>query len=76
MNERAPVQGETHDPQGRRVHRPSGTISWEEHVCAWNVYAEKYGTGQSAQRIADRGGFSWYELIALLGHDPLTWEPT
>jgi len=72
---RAPVQGELrHDPSGRPA-RGLGTISWEEHEQAWALYAGKYGRDQSAQRIAERGGFGWHELVDLLGHEPTTWAP-
>ena len=70
---RAPVQGE---PQRHlRPSRGPGTISWEEHERAWAAYAQQYGRDQSAQRIADRGGFGWYELVELLGREPTTWAP-
>jgi hypothetical protein len=51
-----------------------GTISWEEHEQAWREYARRYGTSQSAERLAQRGGFSWWELVDYLGHEPTTWE--
>lgn len=70
---RAPVQGE-HRGTGRERRGP-GTIAWTEHEQAWAIYSRKYGRDQSAQRIADRGGFGWYELIELLGHEPATWVP-
>lgn len=72
---RAPVQGE-HDNKGRRTGRGPGTISWAEHEKAWSVYAHRYGgSGQSAQRVAERHGFSYDELQLFLGHDPETWVP-
>jgi len=46
----APVQG----------HSPG--IPWSLHVRAWNAYSAKYGKQQSAERIAERGGFSASEL--------------
>lgn len=67
---RAPVQGD----HGRRG-RPRGTIAWDEHVEAWNDYAKRYGTSQSAERIAERGGFGYEELIDHLGREPHTWKP-
>lgn len=81
MAERAPVQGQgswwlSH---GHRGHQPTdhepGTIAWHEHVEAWNAYAKLFGSDQSAERIAERGGFGWGELVSLLGHEPATWEP-
>jgi hypothetical protein len=61
--------------QGSRV----GTVPWDVHVAAWQVYAALGHGDQSARRIADRGGFSWTELTMLLaerqvyGADP--WGP-
>lgn len=55
--------------------RGPGTISWGEHLLAWNAYAARYGVDQSAERIVERGGFGYSELVALLGHEPKTWEP-
>lgn len=63
----APVQGEM------KPRRLPGFISWEEHLEAYTVYARKYGNGQSAQRIAERGGFGYKEVTNLLGHEPKTW---
>lgn len=51
-----------------------GSISWVEHEEAWMGYAARY-PGQSAQRMAERGGFSWWELCEFLGHAPTTWRP-
>lgn len=69
---RAPVQGVLRG--GRWVHLP-GTVAWEEHERAYLVYAARYGTGQSAQRIAERSGFGYDEITQLLGHPPTTWRP-
>lgn len=72
---RAPVQGD----EGRRRHgdgfRGPGTISWEEHCLAWSFYAQRYGREQSAERMAERGGFGFQEMTDLLGHEPKTWSP-
>lgn len=51
----------------------SGTISWAEHEEAWEAYARRYGRGQSAERIQERGGFAYCELLDLLGRAPTTW---
>ena len=67
---RAPVQGE----HNKRDRGP-GTIAWDEHVLAWSAYAVRYGRDQSAERIAERGGFGYAELTSLLGHEPKTWAP-
>ena len=63
----APVQGDG--------SHPPGTVAWSEHLSAWEAYRAKYGNDQSAARIADRGGFSYGEIAAFLGHAPATWEP-
>jgi hypothetical protein len=68
---RAPVQGER---RGRDESIPPGTVSWEEHVAAWKVYSERFFNGQSAERIAEHGGFAYSELVELLGRAPKTWE--
>lgn len=44
---------------------PAGQIPWALHELAWEEYARQ-GHMQSAQRIADRGGFSWAEIVACL----------
>jgi len=80
--ERAPVQRETcgYLPRRCKEHpvddprHSAGTIAWEEHVEAWNDYAKRYGRDQSAERLAQRGGFSYSELVDHLGHAPVTWE--
>lgn len=69
---RAPVQGE-HDTR-RGPAKPSGTIAWEEHLAAYEGYAARYGRSQSAERLAARGGFGWWELVDFLGHEPTTWS--
>ena len=72
---RAPVQAETYGSLGRApVFRPEGSILWWEHERAWAKYAERHGTEQSAERIAERGGFGYGELISLLGREPETWR--
>jgi hypothetical protein len=74
---RAPVQAER-DPlhrEDRARDKPYGSVKWEEHLAAWTQYALRFGSSQSAGRIAERGGFGYYELTALLGHEPKTWQP-
>jgi hypothetical protein len=62
--DRAPVNG-----------APYGTIDWAEHCDAWEVYASRH-SGQSALRIAERGGFGLWELCDQLGRAPQTWQPS
>lgn len=81
---RVPVQGsgpyqlpEDHPARrsytGTHVKHP-GTILWEEHVEAWEVYAKRYGRSQSAERIAQRHGFDYSELVLYLGREPVSWR--
>lgn len=59
---RAPVQANS-------GYTPAGTISWEVHEQAWANYAACGHGSQSAERMAERGGFSYCELqCALAGH--------
>jgi hypothetical protein len=66
---RAPVQRDQDHGKG------PGSITWAEHLLAWSGYAARYGTSQSAERMAERSGFSYGELIMFLGRLPETWEP-
>ncbi len=70
---RAPVQGEGWSPR-KAGYRAPGTITWAEHLEAFEVYAKRYGRDQSAERLAERGGFGFGELTMLLGHEPTTWR--
>jgi hypothetical protein len=73
---RAPVQADVRRDAGDRSKAlKPGTISWGEHEVAWRAYAERHGRDQSAERMAERGGFSYGELIMFLGHEPATWQP-
>lgn len=67
---RAPMQGE-YD----RARKPDGTIAWSEHLECFAAYAAYWGNGQSAERMAERGGFGFYEFVRLVGHEPKTWRP-
>lgn len=64
LERRAPVNGE-----------PFGTISWAEHVEASAAYRDRFRNEQTAERIAERGGYGWQELQDFLGHKPKTWLP-
>jgi len=55
--------------------KPAGTISWEEHCEAYAAYHAEHGGWQSADRIAQRGGFCYAELVEFLGREPATWRP-
>ena len=71
MNERinTPVQMPHNGwvPHGIRFRIP-----WRIHLKAWQEYAKNH-SGQSAEELANRGGFGLEELIYLLaGENPLT----
>jgi hypothetical protein len=74
---RVNVQGEHRSPTGEVLQPslPAGTITWAEHLEAWYAYDRKWRCGQTAERLAERGGFSFNELCELLGHAPTTWQP-
>ncbi len=49
--------------------RDAGTVPWDVHLQAYETYRRFLGDSQSAERIAERGGFSYRELQCLLaGH--------
>lgn len=61
----APVQGRD------RIYR----IPWRIHAKAAKVYND-FGHGQTAERLAERGGFGLEELILLLaGENPYSTPP-
>lgn len=67
---RAPVQ------PSRGVPFPT-SVAWHFHERAWSQYAACFGRSQSAERIAERGGFSAMELVMfMLGKDPGSGRPT
>lgn len=70
---RAPVQGSR--ARQDRPGRAEGSVTWTEHLEAYSGYAQRYGSSQSAERLAERGGFGYYEMAELLGHEPTTWLP-
>lgn len=51
---------------GRVPHGIRFRIPWRIHKKAWEEYAKHFGTIQSAERLAARGGFGLEELIYLL----------
>lgn len=69
MSERknAPVQV---PHNGRFPHGLKFRVPWRIHLKAWEVYHKSY-PDQSAERLADRGGFGLEELIYFLaGENP------
>ena len=59
--ELALVQGERPSRYARRGVAP-GKVPWDVHVRAWEGYARQFGCEQSAERIAERGGFGYREM--------------
>ena len=80
-DDRVPVQGDGMywlsesdlRKRGLRAHEP-GSVARSEFTLAHLMYMIGGGT-QSANRILERGGFSFFELTNLLGHEPETFEP-
>lgn len=62
---RFPIQAE--DVGRHHPRRPAGTVPWSVGVAAWERYAARYGRDQSAERIAERGGFGHGEMHTFLG---------
>jgi hypothetical protein len=48
------------------IHNDPCTIPWWLAEEAYKVYSAKYGTYQSLERLAERGGFGRKELLLLL----------
>ena len=69
---RAPGQGDL--GRGGWIH-PPGTISWSDHLRVYEAYRMIHGSSQSAERIAERQGFGWSEIVLLLGRIPDSWQP-
>jgi hypothetical protein len=69
VERRAPVQARYGPTPIRR-----GSIAWSEHLKAYKAYSAAHGNSQSAERIAERGGFGYNEIVTLLGAEPKTWR--
>jgi len=69
-----PIQGgtyrdkETLDYARPIKHYKSGDIPWWLAVEAYQYYSKLYGSSQSLERLAERGGFGREELLWLLRH--------
>lgn len=64
----APIQMPHH---GHTPHGLQFRVPWRIHKKAWEQYARLGHGSQSAERLAERGGFGLTELIILLaGEDP------
>jgi len=47
-------------------HHPACTIPWWLAEIAYTEYSRRYGTSQSLERLAERGGFGREELLSLI----------
>lgn len=72
---RAKVQADHANSRTGRAPHAAGTVTWAEHLQAYTAYAAINGSSQSAERIDERQGFSYWEMADLLGHEPETWRP-
>lgn len=48
------------------VQRPAGQVPWGIAELAYAEYVKVQGYGQSLEKLAERGGFGWTELVRLL----------
>lgn len=73
---RAPVQGDDcwYLPHRYPNAKPPGTIAWSEYLSIYEVYAKRYGRDQSPERLAERGGFGYAEIVLITGKEPTTWQ--
>lgn len=62
---RFPIQAPD-DTSSRYTYPEYRTCSWALAEIAYRRYAEQFGTGQSLERMAERGGFGALEMIKLL----------
>lgn len=47
--------------------RDGPDIDWITAEKIYKVYSELYGTQQSLERLAERGGFGWTEVSLMFG---------
>ena len=59
-----PIQG--HRGDTRNQDKQQCIIPWWLAEKAYEVYSKQFGTMQSLERLAERGGFGRYELTQLL----------
>ena len=60
---RFPIQGETRHREDRTLeHVPPSSVPWSEAEHAYTTYSMIYGTMQSLERLAERGGFGIEEF--------------
>src|SRR5688572_23577436 len=76
-----PIQGERRCESGRYgepnryVTLPRLRIPWSVAEIAYRYYSHKYGTDQSLERLAERGGFGRDELAEFLAGAATLPEP-
>lgn len=67
---RCRVQGESYrlldEDGGKMIHIPASTIPWEVAELAYPAYCANGGSGQSLERLNERGGWGRGELLWLL----------
>ncbi len=65
-----PIQAEYVDENGKKLkpqhHKQVSAIPWWLAEEAFKEYKRRYMSGQSLERLAERGGFGRYELLDLL----------
>lgn len=49
-----------------RHKRSAGSVPWSVAEVAYQTYSKLYGSNQSLERLAERGGFGWSELVNLI----------
>ncbi len=63
-----PIQGELRAPEGQNGR---STIPWWLAKIAYKEYSRRYGSDQTLERIAERGGFGRKELLMFLTPESL-----
>lgn len=63
-----PIQGSTSyvNDDGQRIRPRSSKIPWWLAEIAYEYYSKRYGTQQSLERLAERGGFGREELVIFI----------
>ena len=64
-----PIQGENTTTRPVRRFCQSWIPRWLAEV-AYDYYANRYGAGQSLDRLAERGGFGRDEVVGLIRREP------
>jgi hypothetical protein len=65
-----PIQHEySRNERGEMERHAECTIPWWLAEIAYEWYSRQYGTIQSLERLAERGGFGRKELLMLIRHE-------